>query len=145
MSDNDEKVGRGKPPKHTRFKPGQSGNPKGRPREVPRAEVPSQILEDVRKVAKMEVVIKTANGPKTVPGSVAVLFAIMKGALDGRPTALRLFLDLLMKAYRDNVRLDPILHLVDGDARILRGVDKDEMEALWAALAERSRKPRRGR
>ena len=24
-------VGYGRPPKHTRFKPGQSGNPKGRP------------------------------------------------------------------------------------------------------------------
>jgi hypothetical protein len=26
------RVGYGKPPKHTRFKPGQSGNPKGRPK-----------------------------------------------------------------------------------------------------------------
>lgn len=31
MSD-DYEVGYGKPPKHTRFKPGQSGNPKGRPK-----------------------------------------------------------------------------------------------------------------
>jgi hypothetical protein len=29
--DRDDKVGYGKPPKETRFKPGQSGNPKGRP------------------------------------------------------------------------------------------------------------------
>ena len=27
-----EKVGPGNPPRHTRFKPGQSGNPKGRPK-----------------------------------------------------------------------------------------------------------------
>lgn len=27
-----EKVGPGKPPRHSRFKPGQSGNPKGRPK-----------------------------------------------------------------------------------------------------------------
>jgi uncharacterized protein DUF5681 len=27
-----DKVGPGKPPRHTRFKPGQSGNPKGRPK-----------------------------------------------------------------------------------------------------------------
>ena len=32
MSD-DYKVGYRKPPKHSRFKPGQSGNPRGRPRE----------------------------------------------------------------------------------------------------------------
>jgi hypothetical protein len=29
--DRDEEVGYGKPPKRTRFQPGQSGNPKGRP------------------------------------------------------------------------------------------------------------------
>ena len=28
----DYEVGYGRPPKHTRFKPGQSGNPKGRPK-----------------------------------------------------------------------------------------------------------------
>lgn len=28
----DYSVGKGKPPKHTQFKPGQSGNPKGRPK-----------------------------------------------------------------------------------------------------------------
>ena len=28
----DYEIGYGKPPKHTRFQPGQSGNPKGRPR-----------------------------------------------------------------------------------------------------------------
>jgi hypothetical protein len=32
MSRKSYRVGYGKPPKHTRFKPGQSGNPKGRPK-----------------------------------------------------------------------------------------------------------------
>ena len=30
--DNDDRVGCGKPPKRTRFRPGQSGNPRGRKR-----------------------------------------------------------------------------------------------------------------
>jgi hypothetical protein len=32
--DDSDAVGFGKPPKHTRFKPGKSGNPRGRPRTV---------------------------------------------------------------------------------------------------------------
>ena len=30
----DYSVGYGKPPKHSQFKPGQSGNPRGRPKKV---------------------------------------------------------------------------------------------------------------
>ena len=32
--DDDYEVGYGKPPKHTQFKPGQSGNPRGRPKKT---------------------------------------------------------------------------------------------------------------
>ena len=31
----DDKVGYGKPPKHSRFQPGRSGNPRGRPKKKP--------------------------------------------------------------------------------------------------------------
>jgi hypothetical protein len=34
VADDDDAVGYGKPPKHTRFKPGQSGNPRGRKRRL---------------------------------------------------------------------------------------------------------------
>jgi hypothetical protein len=39
-------VGRGRPPKHSRFKPGVSGNPKGRPKRKPIAlgEIASNVL-----------------------------------------------------------------------------------------------------
>ena len=33
-AEGNHEVGYGKPPKHTRFKPGQSGNSKGRPKGV---------------------------------------------------------------------------------------------------------------
>jgi hypothetical protein len=60
----DYKVGKGKPPKDTRFKPGQSGNPKGRPKgakswkAVIEAELSAEIgLKEhgvILKVTKME-------------------------------------------------------------------------------------------
>ena len=34
FEDKDYQVGYGKPPEHSRFKPGQSGNPKGRPKKT---------------------------------------------------------------------------------------------------------------
>jgi hypothetical protein len=33
MAEENDAVGYGKPPKHTRFRKGQSGNPKGRPKK----------------------------------------------------------------------------------------------------------------
>ncbi len=38
----DDHVGYGKPPRHTRFRPGVSGNPRGRPKRVP------DIFDDLR-------------------------------------------------------------------------------------------------
>lgn len=50
-------VGRGKPPAHTRFKPGQSGNPRGRPRGS------VDFRQALLKAASESVVI-TENGRK---------------------------------------------------------------------------------
>ena len=43
--DDDDRVGYRRPPKHTRFKPGQSGNPKGRPKHAPNLK--TEFLEEL--------------------------------------------------------------------------------------------------
>jgi len=50
-------IGRGKPPPHTRFKPGQSGNPRGRPRG-------SVDFGRALLAAASETVVITENGRK---------------------------------------------------------------------------------
>lgn len=147
MSDNGEKVGRGKPPAHTQFKRGQSGNPRGRPKKIPRAEVPSQILEDFRFVAQMEVVLKTVKGPQKVPSYIAVIYSLTQRALAGQPTALRMYFEFLGRAYKDNVKQDPILYLIDNGIhdQLVTMLEEDQRQELFAHLARRSNKPRTSR
>lgn len=56
------RVGYGNPPRHTRFKPGQSGNPKGRPRKTETVE--EVFLKLARK--KMTVSIQGKNKPMSM-------------------------------------------------------------------------------
>lgn len=75
-----EKVGRGNPPKHTRFVKGESGNKKGRPRgsknlatlvmEAARDQVTATIGGQVRKISKlqattMQLATKAASGDQS--------------------------------------------------------------------------------
>jgi hypothetical protein len=75
-------VGYGKPPKKSRFKPGTSGNPKGRPKRKPAAI--SKIIRDALSAA----VRYRANGrTKTATRHEVVLKTLIAQALKGDLTA----------------------------------------------------------
>lgn len=141
----DYKVGRGKPPKHTQYPPGTSGNPKGRPRKSPRADVPGQIYEDLRTVTQARYKLKGSQ--EALPGGLLVMRNLLFGAIAGKPTALRIYLDLLREAYRDNVANDPILYLIDAPRQdpLLFTLDEKVRIETRRHLARRSRKSRRTR
>ena len=85
----DYQVGYGKPPRHTRFKKGQSGNPRGRP---PGAKNLSTLLNE----ALNEMVVVTDNGGrKRITKRQASLKQLVNEAAKGKWPALRLLLDLL--------------------------------------------------
>ena len=83
-------VGHGKPPKETRFKPGQSGNPRGRPKGPSLNEIMARIANQSvdRDWARSH-----AFGPglSNLEGVVARLF---KNARQGDGAAIKLVLDL---------------------------------------------------
>jgi hypothetical protein len=85
-------VGYGRPPEHTRFKPGQSGNPKGRPRgSVNMATTLGRILRE--KVGTVE------NGRrKTISKFEAALKQLTNKAASGDLSALRLLSALVASA-----------------------------------------------
>jgi hypothetical protein len=81
-NDDDGKVGYGRPPKHTRFKKGQSGNPRGRPKR-------SRNLQSalVRVVAE-PVNVRVGDKVKTVPGVEALALAMLGSAIKGNARAM---------------------------------------------------------
>ena len=56
----DDKTGYGNPPKHTQFKPGQSGNPAGRPKGA--KNLKTDLEEEMREL----IVVREGGNTKTV-------------------------------------------------------------------------------
>jgi len=84
----DYQVGYGKPPKHSQFKPGQSGNPTGRPRDS--RNVKSVLIE----VAQEEMVITENGESKVVSKQEALIRSLYAQALSGDKQAIRILLKI---------------------------------------------------
>jgi hypothetical protein len=98
-------VGYGKPPKSTRFKPGQTGNPRGRPRK-PKPTPPRWYDEQMKALVVAEAYrpITVRDGEKTVriPVIQAVLRSLALSAAKGQSRSQRMFTDLLRLVEEEN-------------------------------------------
>ncbi len=83
MDEPDDRVGYCRPPKGTRFKPGVSGNPSGRPKRRP------TIDDFVRKLLDGPTTIINGGREVTISGREAIAFTYFKGALEGDRDALK--------------------------------------------------------
>ncbi|WP_171213043.1 DUF5681 domain-containing protein, partial [Ruegeria sp. HKCCA5839] len=91
-------VGYGKPPKGTRFKPGQSGNPKGRPRgsKNKRPGMHEERMKDlILDEAYRDITIREGHRSVTIPMAQAVMRSLAVNAAKGQHRAQRLFSELL--------------------------------------------------
>jgi hypothetical protein len=128
--DNEYEVGYGRPPKHTRFKPGTSGNPKGRPRGA-------KSLADAFEQALNERVPVNDNGKrKKITMSEAIAKQTMRKAVAGDQRALRLVFDMWFrwhpkgKQELDAVNLMRELGAAAADAIEKEKAEKEEREGL---------------
>ena len=106
----DCEVGYSKPPVDSRFKPGQSGNPRGRPRgSKNRPKVPAPNEERLKTIILEEayrtISVNDAKGPVTIPMAQAVVRSLAVNAAKGNQRAQRLFTQLLSTTETANKRL----------------------------------------
>ena len=102
MSD-DYEVGYGKPPKDTQFKPGQSGNPNGRPKGA------RNLKTEIREVMQSTVTVTQDGKRKKISTRKAVVLRLTEKALSGNVQATRVLIDL-MKTYDEEDVADVVCH-----------------------------------
>lgn len=122
---NDSEAGYGKPPVNTRFKKGQSGNPKGRPKGR------RSFTSSAYRVLQERVVINEGGRRKTVTKLDAALKQIANKAASGDANTLRLLVTIVqLMEQRSSDPLTPVDRLDEGDeklvARLLARVKVDD-------------------
>lgn len=103
-------VGYGKPPVETRFKPGRSGNPTGRPKGSRQKPRPPALNEErlkgiILEEAYRSIRINDAERQVSIPMAQAIVRSLAVNAAKGNQRAQRLFTELLAATERDNKRL----------------------------------------
>jgi hypothetical protein len=89
----DDNVGYGRPPRHSRFKPGTSGNPKGRPRKD------HSIRSILKTLGNETATVPTENGDVTMTSNEWMLRSLRQRAMKGDNRATTIYLELWIDAF----------------------------------------------
>jgi hypothetical protein len=122
-------VGYKRPPEHSRFKPGQSGNPSGRPKG-------SQNLRTIfEKILKEEVSLREGNEVKKITKAEAVMRGLVVGALKGDQRSLGTLFRIAEQAGHFN---EPGQNIDRIERIIISWQDRDEPAAI-PAISQRNK------
>jgi hypothetical protein len=123
----DYEVGYRKPPKDTQFKPGQSGNPNGRPKGT------KNLKTDLAEELQEHIALREGGARRTVSKQRAMLKRLMERALQGDTRAASLIINMVARFLdqtEDEVHSTP---LAEADLAILEA---------YEARVKADRKPR---
>ena len=110
----DYRVGRGKPPLGSRFKPGVSGNPSGRPKRAPTLR--TELLDELARPA-------TAGGDDT--RQQAIVRTLVNQAIAGNLRAMSVLVAVLART--QDRKDEPVEELSDSDREILENFAQREL------------------
>ena len=127
MSSTDDKVGYGRPPKHTQFTKGQSGNPKGRPKGT------KNFATDLAEELKERILIREGDKTKRVSKQRAAVKSLVAKAAKGDPRALALLLPFAERYLVDQLEAQGNGGFSASDAEV---VDRFFEARLASKLAE---------
>ncbi len=111
-------VGYGKPPKHTRFQPGQSGNPRGRPKGT--KNLKTDLMEELRE----KIVVREGDRSQKVSKQRALLKSVVNRAIQGDARATAISLSTMMRLLDTGEGAPDVEHsLFDDELEILRAFE----------------------
>ncbi len=111
--EDDYEVGYGKPPKDTQFKPGRSGNPRGRPKGA------RNFTTELREELNERIPIREGGKVRRISKRRAVLKAQVAKALNGDPRSAQLVMNLMATYLAEEEHSDDDASLTPDDAVIL--------------------------
>lgn len=101
-TDNESKVGYRRPPKASQFKPGESGNPKGRPKGS------HSILSAIKAELDSSVEITVGGEPKKMTKRQAIAKAVVHKGIKGDTRALAEIIKLEEKSQSNRSPIPPV-------------------------------------
>ena len=113
MRKDKSRVGYGQPPVHTRFQPGKSGNPRGRPKSS------KDIQARLKKAAGQKVVVQEGGKQRKVDKLDLAMTQLMNGAAQGKPALLKMALAQIQNAELADPSTTPQDDFADTDREVI--------------------------
>jgi Family of unknown function (DUF5681) len=132
---NGYEVGYRKPPKHSQFRPGHSGNPRGRRKGL------RNLVTDVKSTLGTPVKVKEGGRTRTRSTQEGVLMVLREKALRGDARALDRFVELAVRFNNDAAEVGSAQALAADDQAILSAYEAEIVAAAMTAATPKSPDP----
>ena len=128
----DDGIGYGRPPLHSRFKPGESGNPRGRPKGA--ASFKSDLLEELSET----IAVREGGGEVRITKQRAVVKTLVAASIAGDPKAATALINLCTKLLRDQ-ETDP--RAAEDEAFVDKLASRERQAGTGAVSSPRTEEP----